>query len=304
MLKIREMIELARPKHWIKNAVVFIPVIFSKRMGEILAWQEAGIAALVFCFASAFGYVINDIKDRSSDLSHPIKRNRPIASGRITVNTAISEAVVLLVIGIAIAWQFSGILLVMALIYLLLQSAYTFALKEKALIDVICIAMGFVIRAGAGVAAIRSEVSPWLFICMFTICLFMGFCKRYNEIVMIDDKSTAHNHRPTLIEYTPELLTHLITLSAGIAVVSFLLYSLSQSTYERFGSIYFVYTLPIVVYGVFRFTLLSMKGCYADPTEIFFKDRVFQITALIWAAAAIIIITYGRDISGWFKSLY
>jgi len=303
-MPIREMVQLARPKHWIKNAVVFIPVVFSKRAGEVVAWREAGIAALVFCFASAFAYIINDVKDRSSDLAHPLKKHRPLASGRIAVSTAIAEALVFVLLAVALAWRFSGIFLVMALVYIVLQTAYTFFLKEKALIDVICIAMGFVIRAGSGVAAIRSEVSPWLFICMFTICLFMGFCKRYNEVVTIDDKATAHSHRPTLIAYTPELLTHLITLSAGIAVISFLLYSLSQSTFERFGSIYFVYTLPIVVYGVFRFAMLSMRGSYADPTEIFFKDSPFQATALIWVAAAVVIITYGKDIAQWLQSLY
>ncbi|MHC4619363.1 MAG: UbiA prenyltransferase family protein [Planctomycetota bacterium] len=175
-MQIRQIIQLARPKHWIKNAVVFIPVVFAKRTGDIEAWAQAGMAALAFCFASAFAYIVNDIKDRRADLAHPLKKDRP-----------------------------------------------------------------------------------------------------------------------TLIAYTPELLRHLITLSAGIAVISFLLYGLSDSTLSRFGSIYFVYTLPIVVYGVFRFAMLSRKGSYADPTDIFFNDRPFQATALLRVAAAFGIIILRRE---------
>jgi len=303
-MPIREMIELARPRHLIKNAVVFIPVVFGKRMFDVRAWEQAGAAAVAFCFASAFSYILNDIKDREGDLAHPLKKGRPVASGRVSSKTALTEAAVFVLIALVIAQGLSAVVLLIVAVFILLQVCYTLFLKEKALIDVICIALGFVLRAASGVAAIRGEVSPWLFICMFTICLFMGFCKRYNEVVTIEDRRVAENHRPALIEYTPELLTHLITLSAGIAVVSFLVYGLSESTIERFGSNCFVYTLPIVVYGVFRFAMLSMRGSYGDPTDIIFKDRAFQITMLIWVAAAIFIISYGRYVGDWLESLY
>ena len=168
------------------------------------------------------------------------------------------------------------------------------------LLDVICIAIGFVLRASAGAVAIRVAISPWLFICMFTICLFMGFCSRYNELVTIGDRAVAGNHRQTLMTYTPDLLTHLITLSAGIAVVAFLFYGLTESTVRQFGTHYFVYTLPLVVYAVFRFAMLSMKGCYADPTDLILRDRPFQITAALWMASAVGIIVWGpRVAAGW-----
>jgi 4-hydroxybenzoate polyprenyltransferase len=288
----------------VKNVVVFIPVVFGMRLGDVRALGQAGAAALAFCFASAFAYIINDIKDRRGDLAHPSKRQRPLASGAVSTKAAIAEAVVLLLISIVIAMSLSALVLLIVLVFVVLQMAYTLLLKERALIDVICIALGFVLRAASGVAAIRGEVSPWLFICMFTLCLFMGFCKRYNEITTIEDRAGARHHRATLIEYTPELLTHLVTLSAGIAVVSFLLYGLSESTIARFGTNYFVYTLPIVVYGVFRFAMLSMKGSYADPTDIMFNDRPFQITMVVWVAAALGIISYGKSFGGWLQSLY
>ncbi len=301
---LRGLIQLVRPRHWIKNAVVFIPVVFGKRMNDIEAWTMAGATAIAFCLASAISYIVNDIKDRKGDLAHPLKSGRPLASGAVSIKTAGIEAGAFLVILAAMTPVLPGIVLVMIGIFLVLQISYTMFLKQMALIDVICIALGFVLRAGSGVAAIKGEVSPWLFICMFTICLFMGFCKRYNEVVTIEDSDAARSHRPTLIEYTPELLTHLITLSAGIAVISFLLYGLSESTIERFGSNYFVYTLPVVVYGVFRFAMLSMKGSYADPMGIFINDRPFQITVVIWIAAALVIILYGRSLGSWLQSLY
>ena len=188
-------------------------------------------------------------------------------------------------------------------VYVALQISYTMYLKQRVLIDVICIAMGFVLRAVAGAAAVKVAISPWLFICMFTLCLFMGFCKRYSEVVTLGDPGAAESHRPTLIYYTPELLTHLITLSAGIAVVSFLLYGLSERTIENFGTNYFVYTLPVLVYGVFRFAMLSMEGAYAGPTDLILHDRPFQATILLWIALAIIVIKYGKDIEIWTQSL-
>jgi decaprenyl-phosphate phosphoribosyltransferase len=139
---------------------------------------------------------------------------------------------------------------------------------------------------------------------MFTLCLFMGFCKRYNEMVTIADRTDAGTHRRTLIAYTPELLTHLVTLSAGIAVVGFLLYSLSESTIKRFETTYFVYTLPVVIYGIFRFAMLSMRGVYADPTDIILRDRPFQLNMIFWVGAAVGIITYGQRLGDWLGSLY
>ncbi len=296
------MIQLARPGHWIKNIVVLLPIVFGLRMYDINAWLWAIAAAAAFCLASSFSYILNDIKDRQSDLAHPLKKNRPLASGTISIKTAVIEAVVLLLVALVVAQTLSPLLLVMILAYVFLQVCYTAFLKAKPLADVICIALGFVLRAAAGAVAIKVAISPWLFICMFTICLFMGFCKRYSEVATIGDR--AHDHRPVLIAYTPELLTHLITLSAGIAIMAFLVYGLNERTVEQFGTNYFIYTLPVVVYAVFRFAMLSMKGSYYDPTDLILHDRIFQITILIWMVAAFAIICYGKTINGWIQSFY
>ena len=303
-MPIRPTIQLARPGHWIKNTVVLLPVIFGQQMHNIDAWFQALAAAVAFCLASSFAYIINDIKDRQSDQAHPLKKNRPLASGQVTTKAAIIEALVFLLLALALAQGLSFALVVIILAYLFLQVCFTMFLKAKPLADVICIALGFVLRAASGAVAIRVEISPWLFICMFTICLFMGFCKRYSEVVTIGDSTQARSHRPTLIAYTPELLTHLITLSAGIAVIAFLLYGSSERTINQFGTNYFIYTLPIVVYAVFRFAMLSMKGFYTGPTDLILHDRIFQITILIWMIAALGIIRYGKSIESWIQGLY
>jgi 4-hydroxybenzoate polyprenyltransferase len=298
------MIRLARPRHWIKNVVVFIPVVFGMRLGDSPALARAVIAAIAFCLASSFSYIINDLKDRRQDLAHPLKKDRPLACGQVSVTTASVMAAVLGVVALTIAGSLSILVFLIVAAFMILQMLYTLVFKEKALIDVICIALGFVLRGFCGVVAIRGEISPWLFICMFTLCLFMGFCKRYNEMVTISDRTDAGTHRRTLIAYTPELLTHLVTLSAGIAVVGFLLYSLSESTIKRFGTIYFVYTLPVVIYGIFRFAMLSMRGVYSDPTDIILRDRPFQLNMIVWIGAAVCIISYGQELGNWLGSLY
>ena len=303
-MTIGNMIQLARPRHWIKSVVVLLPVVFGLQMTDAAAWVRAGGAAAAFCFAASFSYIINDIRDRLSDRSHPSKSGRPLAAGTVSVPAALAEGVGFLLLAVAVAWIVSPLVLTVMVAYVLLQMCYTWLLKDKALLDVICIAIGFVLRAASGAVAIRVAISPWLFISMFTICLFMGFCKRYNEVVTIGDRAEARSHRSTLMAYTPDLLTHLITVSAGIAVVAFLVYGLTESTVRQFGTNYFVYTLPLVVYAVFRFAMLSMNGHYSDPTDLILRDRPFQITAGLWMGSAVGIIGWGPQLARWMDTLY
>lgn len=296
MVSIRDIIRLIRPAHWIKNVVVLLPVVFGQQMASPEAWGRALWAAVAFCLASSATYVLNDIADRQGDRQHPTKRDRPLAAGRVPVHWA---AVLGAVLG-PLALLFTvplhrGVTIVLAA-YLGLQILYTVACKHRVLLDVICIALGFVLRAVGGAVAIRVAISPWLFICMFTLCLFMGFCKRYSEIVSFEDAASAGRHRATLLHYTPELLTHLVTVSAGIAVVAFLVYSLNERTIEHFGTPYFVYTLPLMVYGVFRFAMLSMNGRYNDPTDLILHDLPFQITVALWLGAAVLIVGWGESL--------
>lgn len=269
------------------------------RVCDPRAWYQAALATAAFCLASSAAYVFNDIGDRVRDLKHPAKSGRPLASGRVSVQAAAALAVILLLSALGVALAANRRVLVVVVAYLLLQAAYTLALKHRMLLDVICIALGFVLRAVAGAVAIPVVISPWLFVCTFTVCLFMGFCKRCNEIVTMGGLEEAGEHRFTLTGYKPELLTHLITLSAAVAIMAFLLYASSGRTVQSFGTDYMIYTLPLVIYGVFRFAMLSMRGSYADPMDIVLNDRPFQATVLIWVAAVVVVIYRGRQLQEW-----
>ena len=303
MTKTTAMIRLVRPKHWIKNVIVLFPVVFAMRTDETAAWRDAGLATIAFCLTASSIYIFNDIRDRTADRLHPRKKDRPLATGRISISAAAIEALCLMAGGIVVALSVNNLLPAVVIIYVLLQFAYTLLLKQKVIVDVICIALGFVLRAAAGAIAIEEEVSSWLFVCTFTLCLFMGFCKRCNEISTLTEPRKASGHRKALAAYSSELLTHLITLSAGVAVVAFLLYASNKRTVENFGTNYLMYTLPIVVYGITRFAMLSMKGCYADPTDLFLRDRPFQLTVVVWFAAVVVIIRWGRGLHEWLIAL-
>jgi len=273
----KAFVRLARPRQWVKNLFVLLPVVFAQRAGQPGVWVQALLAAGAFCLASSAVYAFNDIRDRNADRLHPRKRLRPLPAGQLGVGGATIFAVILAAGALAVAsrtnWPTTG----MIAAYLLLQVLYSTALKKKMLVDVMCIALGFVLRAVAGAVAIAAEPSPWLIICTFTLCMFIGFCKRRAELSTLADAVAASDHRPTLVGYTPELLTHLITLSAGIAIMSFLLYSVSPTTVDRFGSVYLVYTLPAVIY-------------YDDPTDLLLQDRPLQITGIVWTVAVLIIV--------------
>ena len=294
---------MARPGHWIKNGAVLLPVVFGRQAGSASAWLSAVVAAAAFCLASSCAYIVNDIADRETDQAHPRKKHRPIAAGRVSLRAACIEAAVLGVVALIVAWYISAALVGLVAVFLLLEIGYSLLLKHKVLVDVISIALAFVLRAAAGAVTIAVVISPWLFVCMFTACLFMGFCKRYGEVVTLGQTAEAGRHRKVLFAYTPEVLTHLVTVSAGIAVVSFLLYGMSPRTVGEFGTYYFVYTLPVVIYGVFRFAMLSMKGIYADPTDLILHDRPFQLAVVVWLAASVGIVYYGKALSAWLSGL-
>ncbi len=302
-MTVTNAIRLARPTHWIKNIIVLFPVVFAMRAGSGAAWAAAGVAAAALCLASSAIYALNDVVDAREDRLHPNKRNRPVASGQVSPAAAIVQAIVLLAGALTAAALLGMLPLAVVVSYVLLQVAYSFYFKRIMLADVICIALGFVLRAVAGAVAIAVVISPWLFVCTFTICLFMGFCKRSNEIATLGGRDQAAKHRPTLHGYTPELLTHLITLSATLAIVAFLMYATSARTVENLGTHFLVYTLPIVSYAVMRVAMLSMNGSYSDPTDIVLRDGPFQFTVALWVVAAAVVVFRGAAIQSWMAGL-
>jgi 4-hydroxybenzoate polyprenyltransferase len=291
-----------RVREWIKNLVVFAGPVLGYRLLEWSAAAQALLCFLAFCLVASASYAINDVMDRHADAHHPRKCHRPVARGAISPVGGVVFGAVLAAFAFVLTvlfgrWQVAALLVV----YFVLILAYSTGLKKKVILDVIIIATGFVLRAWAGAEAVEVFTSPWLIACTFTLCLFMGFGKRRCEVATLGDGEQAREHRKTLAGYTPELLSHLTSVSAGIAVVTFLLYTTTTddaSLHPPFPKEHLLYTLPLVVYGVFRFAMLTQTGAYAGPTDIILKDRPFQATIAVWGVIALIVVFEGR-LLGW-----
>ncbi|MFH1746859.1 MAG: decaprenyl-phosphate phosphoribosyltransferase [Planctomycetota bacterium] len=294
---------IMRPAQWSKNVFVFAGLIFGRRLTDPHSVLLAVLAFICFSLLSSCVYIINDIHDRNEDQSHPRKCKRPLAAGLIGVRSALFQAVAVLVIGLVGAWFLHPAFCLVGLLYLLLQTAYTFALKHVVLLDVVCIGIGFVLRAVAGAVVIKVDISPWLVVCTFTLCLFMGFSKRRCEItaLTLNGNNDAGSHRRTLSLYTSDLLNHFTTLTAGVAIVSFLLYATDDRTVREFETNYLVYTLPLVIYAVFRFMYLVEHGLVDGPTDVMTRDKSFQAALLLWTIAAIVIVYRGPELGEWLK---
>lgn len=303
-------VQLMRPAQWTKNVFVFAGLAFGGLLFDLRSVLIAVAGFGCLSLVSSVVYIFNDIHDRNEDRLHPRKRHRPIASGRVTTPSAVGLALVLLVLGVAGSLLLDRAFLVVVLAYLLLQTLYTFQFKHVALLDVIAIGLGFVLRAVAGAVLVHVEVSPWLIICTFTLCLFMGFSKRRCELNALaeDNGSDAAQHRRTLSIYTPDLLNHMTTVSAGIAVVTFMLYATDDRTIAEFARFntnptYLLYTLPIVVYAIFRFAVLVEHGEVDGPTDVVLRDRPFQAAIVLWVAAALVIFYAGGELHEWLVKL-
>jgi len=285
-------LRLIRPGEWIKNIIVLAGPAFSLHLTD----PRAVFAFVAFCFAASAVYVINDLADRDADRAHPAKRNRPIASGAVSATEAIILAFVMFGAALAIAFTFIPPRATLTLIgYFVLIMAYTFTLKRRPILDVIVIAIGFVLRAVAGAAAVEVRVSPWLIACTFTLCMFLGFGKRRCELATLAGEEDLGTHRATLRRYTPQLLNQLTSVSAGIAIMTFLLYTMDAGPTELhppFRKEYLLYTLPLVAYGLFRYTMLIETGRFSGPSQIVAEDRGLLLTGLLWiAVVGVILVT-------------
>ena len=290
-VRLRAFLELLRPAQWIKNVVVFAGPAAGLKLSSLDSGARAFLAFTAFCLAASAAYVINDVVDREADASHPSKRHRPIARGAIHPTVALVYAGALIVTaGLVSILALTQAVTAVVMLYFAMTLAYSLALKRQVILDVIVVALGFVLRAWAGSLAVGVPTSAWLVTCVFTLCLFMGFGKRRCEVAMFSNKEEARQHRGTLVRYTPDLLNHLITVSAGIAVITFLLYTMDTAGHPApFHKEHLFYTLPIVVYGIFRFAMLTELGRYSGPTEIVLTDHAMMRTIILWTLCALVI---------------
>jgi len=286
---------LMRPVHWIKNVFVFAALIFARQLqqplGEAMTTLGQAVWAFVcFSLAASAIYIVNDLLDRQADSIHPERRHRPLAAGRVKVRAAVAIAGASAAVSLIAGGLLSAALAFILAAYMVQMVLYSLALKRVMILDCIIIASGFVLRAVAGAVAIEVSISPWLVICTFALCLFLAFSKRRGEIAQLQANSEAF--RKTLGEYTPELLAHMLDVTSVLAVACFLLYAMDYRTKELFGTNNLVYTTPLVLYCIFRFSALTQKGVYSDPVRLILCDRPFQVGMLLWGLLSMAIV-YG-----------
>ncbi len=279
-----------RPAQWIKNLAVLAGPAFAMRLDRD-AVVKTGIIFAAFCLISSSSYIFNDIFDREADALHPKKKNRPLARGAIGPNAAAVWSVILLTAGVALTLLLPISTTITVIAYFVMILAYSMALKRRTILDVVLIAIGFVLRAMAGAEAISEFVSPWLVVCTFTLCMFMGFGKRRCEVAQFATLTEAGEHRIALLRYSPELLSQLISISAGITIVTFLLYTMDADIQTTYNKRHLVYTIPLVVYGIFRYAMLVQSGDVHGPMDIVLGDRPFQATVALWGFVALTIMT-------------
>ena len=278
-----------RPDQWTKNLLVFAALIFAVKLLDPAALANASAAFLIFCAVSGAVYLVNDVSDREADALHPVKRMRPIASGALSPAAALGWAAALSVVALAAAYWLQPMFAVSASAYLALFVLYTRWLKHVVILDVMSIAIGFVLRAEAGGLVIGVPVSDWLLVCTILGALFLGLAKRRHEITMLGDG--AKGHRRILEEYDPYLLDQMIAIVAAATLVVYVVYCASPETAERFSTQLLVLTTPFPIYGIFRYLyLVHRKHGGGSPSDMLLRDRPLLSCVALWGIAVILII--------------
>jgi 4-hydroxybenzoate polyprenyltransferase len=269
--------------------VVFAALALSKHLFEPEPVLRAASAFLLFCGLSGAVYLVNDVADIEKDQLHPVKRLRPIASGRLSQQAALGVAA-----GLGLSCLLGSFLLgpwfgITALTYLALNLAYSFQLKDVVILDALSISLGFVLRAVAGGLAVRVEVSDWLLVCTLLLALFLALAKRRHELTSLSE--LARGHRKILAEYSPYLLDQMIQIVGACCVTAYAFYTLAPETHEKYQTNALAWTIPFVIYGVFRYLyLVHQKEQGGSPTEILVTDRPLLLTVALWALVIVAIV--------------
>jgi len=283
------LLSAMRPRQWSKNVFVFAGIVFAGRLFDRGAEIRVLACFALFCAASSAVYLANDVADRESDAPHPRKRLRPIPAGRLSPTAATVAAAILAAAALFAARALNRATFALAAAYLLGTGAYTLGLKRVFILDVMIVAAGFVVRAAAGAACIDAEISPWLLVCSFLLALFLALGKRRAELVLLGPE--ASTHRTALGKYSVPLLDSWLTALSGAAIVSYALYTQSPRTVEHFGTANLVYTVPFVIYGLFRYQhQVLQRDAGGDPGNVLLRDRALWVALAGWAVSAAAVI--------------
>lgn len=279
-----------RPRQWTKNVFVFAALVLTERLGQPEATLATTIAFLAFCAVSSAVYLLNDVADVRQDRMHPEKRFRPIAAGELEPAVAVAAAAVLASAGLLAGFAVTPLLGWVIVSYLLLQLAYTFVLKRMVIVEVLAIAGGFVLRVLAGGAAIDTPISPYLYLSMIFLALFQGFSKRRHELHVLAE--AAGDHRPSLTQYTSELLDHFIVIAATATIVTYSLYAITTPARPPgISANMLLLTIPFVLYAVFRYLfLVHVQGEGGTPEDILLTDVPLLLDVIAWAGSLLLIL--------------
>lgn len=289
MNKLLDLLRLMRPHQWVKNAFVFTGLLFGHAWHDPNLVTHVMLAFTAFCLVSSAVYVFNDIIDVEQDRLHPKKSSRPLASGRIGITSAAVLAGVLVVSGFVLAYCASPVVLVILLGYAVMNIAYSLRLKHVVILDVFIIATGFMLRILAGTLGVGIPPSQWLLLCGLMVTLFLGFSKRRAEILALAEDKAAH--RKVLEHYSAVLLDKMIGITASGVILSYSLYTMNADTIRIHGTPNLIYTVPFVIYGVFRYIyLLHHQSRGGDPSHDLLRDPHLFVAVGAWLVATILLI--------------
>ena len=284
-----------RPEQWTKNLLVFAGLLFGLRLTDVTAVGYAIAAFLIFCALSGAVYLVNDVADRHTDQAHPLKRRRPVASGALPVRVALVAAAVIGGAALLGAAAMSSTLALISGAYLLLLVLYSASLKHVVILDVLLIALGFVLRAAAGAVAVAVPISPWLLVCTTLLALFLALSKRRHELTLLAEG--AAGHRPILGEYSPYLLDQMIGVVTASTLMAYAFYTTSEETAAKFGTTRLTWTIPFVLYGIFRYLyLVHQKRGGGSPAAMLLTDRPLLACVALWAVSVVLLLysPFGR----------
>lgn len=285
------LIQSLRPRQWTKNLLLFAGLLFSISLFQMDLLLRAALGFVIFCILSSGEYLVNDLLDLKKDRAHPIKSKRPIASGKVSIPAAAITAVILIVGGLTLSFYIETNFGWIAFIYVLMILAYSLFLKHVVILDVLIVALGFVLRAIAGAVIIQVSISSWLLVCTIFLALFLGLNKRRHELVLLG--VDARNHRKILGQYSPYLLDQMMAVVTASTVMAYALYTTASETVEKFGTRNLILTLPFVLYGIFRYLyLVHQKNLGGSPELILLKDRPMQINILLYVLTVGFILYY------------
>jgi 4-hydroxybenzoate polyprenyltransferase len=280
-----------RPAQWLKNVLVFAPLVFAHQALERLALARALAVFALCCLASGAVYLVNDLLDRDSDREHPVKRLRPIASGALSPAAAGAAAALIGAGALGLAALLDRRVALVLGVYLLVNLLYSRVLKHLVILDVMTIAAGFVLRVVAGGLAVGVALSTWLLLCTSLLALFLGFGKRRHELVLLE--VNASTHRRILSEYSPYFLDQLIAVVTTSTLVTYALYTMDPAVHQKLGTAHLPLTIPFVLYGIFRYLyLVHQRQEGGDPSQIVFNDRSLLANIILWAATVFFILYY------------